>query len=340
MLSSYSLLVQTVDEIPWRSGATQAKNPSLYVTINLDGVEVQRTQTVKRELSPKWDHMVLIPDASAVVSLRLFHNSSLVFARDKCLGTVDTDIATLRKLCGYDGDGDAKVVNLELTGVEGTVKGRPAGTISVGLMRSAQAASLAVNQAQKAAENVAENVATTSASMVTGGIVVQSVAPESQLNSVLASITSRLHIIVRIGDKLTTIHPYANIAWKVLTSVYQVARKQQDTDEKLLKLLKTMVEVYSFVSDVDSLTQKIQGVENKLALAIFKQTVECALFIQEYTANGFCNRAIRNTWMQADKIINDLSETLLRLRASFDGGLTIQTLFVSTKMLEKVEGLG
>ncbi|KAJ7327462.1 WD40 repeat-like protein [Mycena albidolilacea] len=336
MSSSYSLLVRTVDEIPWRrSGATQTKNPSLYVAINLDGIEVQRTQTVKWELSPKWDHMVLIPDAAAVLSLRLFHNSSLAFTRDKCLGTVDTDIATLRKLCGSDGDGDAKVVNLELTGVEGAVKGRPAGTISVGLMRSTQAASLAVDQAQKAAENVA----TTPGLMTTGGIVVQSVAPVSQLNSALASITSRLHIIVRVGDKLATIHPYANIAWKVLTSVYQVSRKQQDTDEKLLKLVETMVEVYSFVSDVDSLIQKIQGVENKLALAIVKQTVECALFIQEYTANGFCNRAIRNTWTQADKKINDLSETLLRLRASFDGGLTIQTLFVSTKMLEKVEGL-
>jgi hypothetical protein len=53
-----------------------------------------------------------------------------------------------------------------------------------------------------------------------------------------------------------------------------------------------MVEVYSFVSDMDSLIQKIQGVENKPALAIVKQTVECALFIQEYTANGFCSKRL------------------------------------------------
>jgi hypothetical protein len=111
------------------------------------------------------------------------------------------------------------VVNLELTGVEGAVKGRPAGTIYVGLMRSAQAASLAVDQAQKAAENVA----TTSALMVTGGIVVQSVAAVGQLNSALASIISRLHIIVRIGDKLATVcwvlfpgraSPYRNLFYR------------------------------------------------------------------------------------------------------------------------------
>jgi hypothetical protein len=137
----------------------------------------------------------------------------------------------LRKLRGSDGDGDAKgkdlrthfppfsfptAVNLELTGVEGAVKWRPTGTISVRLMRSAQAASLAVDQAQKAAENVA----TTSALMVTGGSDMQSVAAVSQLDSALASITSKLHIIVCIGDKLATVcspgraSPYPNLFYR------------------------------------------------------------------------------------------------------------------------------
>lgn len=47
-----------------------------------------------------------------------------------------------------------------------------------------------------------------------------------------------------------------------------------------------MVEVYSFVEDIDLLPQKLMSLEDK-ALAIVKQTVECALFIQEYTATGF-----------------------------------------------------
>ncbi|KAJ7121443.1 hypothetical protein C8R44DRAFT_588725, partial [Mycena epipterygia] len=82
------------------------------------------------------------------------------------------------------------------------------------------------------------------------------------------------------------IHPYANMAWKVLTSMYQVAKKQQETDEKLVNLVETMVDVYSFVGDVASLPQKIKSLEDK-ALAIVKQTCDCALFIQEYTAHGF-----------------------------------------------------
>jgi hypothetical protein len=47
-----------------------------------------------------------------------------------------------------------------------------------------------------------------------------------------------------------------------------------------------MNNVYLFVSDVDFLVDKIRSVEEK-TLTIVKQTVECALYIQEYTARGF-----------------------------------------------------
>jgi hypothetical protein len=67
-------------------------------------------------------------------------------------------------------------------------------------------------------------------------------------------------------------------------------KQQQETDDKLLKLVETMVEVYSFVRDVDFLAEKLKSLEDK-SLAIVKQTVECALFIQEYTASGFCGKS-------------------------------------------------
>ncbi|KAJ7686939.1 WD40 repeat-like protein [Mycena rosella] len=95
-----------------------------------------------------------------------------------------------------------------------------------------------------------------------------------------------------------------------------------------------MVDVYSFVGDVDFL-QKIKSLEDK-ALAIVKQTVECALFIQEYTAH---DRAVRNTWIHTDEKIDDLSEALLKLKGSFEGRLTVQSLFMSSKILENVESL-
>ncbi|KAJ6555293.1 hypothetical protein B0H10DRAFT_1847963 [Mycena sp. CBHHK59/15] len=107
------------------------------------------------------------------------------------------------------------------------------------------------------------------------------------LSSGLEAVTTKLNIIIRLGDGLTQLHPYANVAWKVLTSVYQAVIKQQETDDKLLKLIQTMVEVYSFVEDTESVSQKIKRLEETV-LAIVKQTAECAIFIQEYMGSGFC----------------------------------------------------
>jgi hypothetical protein len=47
-----------------------------------------------------------------------------------------------------------------------------------------------------------------------------------------------------------------------------------------------MVEVYSFVEDLDFLSSKIKPLEN-VVQEIIKQTVECAIFIREYVAQGF-----------------------------------------------------
>jgi hypothetical protein len=66
----------------------------------------------------------------------------------------------------------------------------------------------------------------------------------------------------------------------------QVAKKQRAADAKFVTLVETMVDVYSFVGDVESLPRKIKTLENK-GLAIVQQTVECAFFIQEYSSRNF-----------------------------------------------------
>jgi hypothetical protein len=48
----------------------------------------------------------------------------------------------------------------------------------------------------------------------------------------------------------------------------------------------TMEDVYSFVDTIQSLPCKLQLLENIIA-KILKQTVECAIFIREYTGHGF-----------------------------------------------------
>ena len=65
----------------------------------------------------------------------------------------------------------------------------------------------------------------------------------------------------------------------------QAVKKQQDMDEKVLELVQTMAEVYYFVEDTESL-EKMKRLKD-VVTEISRQTVECAIFIREYTGHGF-----------------------------------------------------
>ncbi|KAJ7096825.1 WD40-repeat-containing domain protein, partial [Mycena epipterygia] len=134
------------------------------------------------------------------------------------------------------------------------------------------------------------------------------------------------------------VHPYAQVAWNILTLAYKVVQKQQDTDDRLLELVQTMVEVYSFVEDVEFLSQKIKRLEDSV-LGITRETVECAIFIHEYTGKGFAGRVVRDTWSDTSETIDRLSAVLLQLKDAFDRGIAIQTTFISVKLLDAVESI-
>ncbi|KAJ6612628.1 hypothetical protein B0H10DRAFT_1952189 [Mycena sp. CBHHK59/15] len=323
----YALRVQTADGISWKPGPLHRKKPKFYVVIYQDGVEIHRTRTVRGEPAPKWDSILTIAGflhaergsssdpMSSTFSLRLFHDSRL---GDTCLGAADTDIATLANLCGSGID--AKAVKLDLIGVEKERKGRSVGTLFVSVMNAREGAALAIENTEKGVTNIGHN-ASASGLVAVGEGVAQVTPIAKDLGPALLSVTSKLGVIVSIGDEFAA-----------------ALKQQQETDEKLLGLVKTMDDVYSFVGDIDFLPQKIKSVEDK-ALTIVKQTVECALFIQEYTVHGFSSRTVRSTWNHADKKIDELSAALKDLKRSFEGDLTVQSLFLSTKVLDVVERL-
>ncbi|KAJ7127610.1 WD40 repeat-like protein [Mycena epipterygia] len=194
-------------------------------------------------------------------------------------------------------------------------------------MRDIEAAALAVATAPKNVANIGLGMKA-SALMKTGAIVAQSKTTASGLESALGLVTSKLEILIGIGDEIATIHPYANAAWKILTSVYQAVKKQQTTDDKLVKLVDTMVDAYSFVEDVSSLPQKIKRLEDR-ALAIVQHTVKCAEFIQDYTnASGFSGRVVYNILNNAEERIDELSATFLELKDALDKRLQMESFLI------------
>ena len=47
-----------------------------------------------------------------------------------------------------------------------------------------------------------------------------------------------------------------------------------------------MIELYSFVDDLDSLPEKIRRLEDAIT-RVLEQTIECGIFFREYTSHGF-----------------------------------------------------
>jgi hypothetical protein len=66
----------------------------------------------------------------------------------------------------------------------------------------------------------------------------------------------------------------------------EAIKGQFERDKKLIDLVMTMNEVYSFVDVIRSIPNKLQLLEDIIA-KILQQTVECAIFIREYTGYGF-----------------------------------------------------
>ncbi|KAJ7323644.1 hypothetical protein DFH08DRAFT_1029250 [Mycena albidolilacea] len=323
---SYTLIVQTPEGISWKPGLLRRQNPKFYVVVQLNGIEIHRTHAFKRP-EPKWDSICpILAHSSSSLSLQLLRRSRL--RDDTCVGVAETWI----------------VVKLQLMGVKGEFTGRPVGTLDV-CLRGHQPAAFEI---QRDVENVeypttlalppayvgSEFAAFSNEDSDVSTRSIEKTAPTSNgIQSALQSVTSKLEILVGLGDQIASIHPYANIVWKVLTSVHKTVKRQQQPDEKLCQLVQTVDEVYSFVCDIDSLPEMIRSVEDK-ALAIVKQTLECALFIQEYTVHGSVDRDITPEDTTEQKI-EEFCIALRNLRKSLEDDLMVRSLLNAVEGLDK-----
>jgi hypothetical protein len=144
-------------------------------------------------------------------------------------------------------------------------------------------------------------------------------------------------------DKTASVHPYATLAWGIVSSVYKVVRNQVTTDLNLIKLVKTMEDVYAFVDVIQSnISEKVKVLEDVIK-RILAQTIESSMFIKEYhKQGGFAERTLYGLIKDNAGIIEKQIQRLLELKKSFDSGVTVQTAIVSfriqgdvSKMLRK-----
>ncbi|KAK7034967.1 WD40 repeat-like protein [Favolaschia claudopus] len=326
MAETYTLLIQEIKGVTKIPGGLHGA-PKVYVNVDLNGSYVCKTPDGEGTLCPRWNFTRNISAESPSANLALIVQHHGLFG-DTLIGRCDT---TIRELLEQTAALSLGIVR------DGSVSGH----IVLRLSRFSKqelhgSASHATHQLRADVEKIASTVDSRFTGVANATATAEVMADDFQ--PLLSKLLSQLEPIVDLGDEIAKIHPYINIAWKVLTSVYKVMEKQRNTDQEITKLVLAMVDLYSSVGDIDFLREKISSLE-RVVLEIAAQTVECSLFIREYTGHGFSGRLLRNTFSGTEKKIGDLSDVLVKLKDSFDRGAVIQSIFISAKISDQVQGL-
>ncbi|KAF7363089.1 WD40 repeat-like protein [Mycena venus] len=142
----------------------------------------------------------------------------------------------------------------------------------------------------------------------------------------LQSLTLSLDVVIKVGGVIAKIHPFAELAHSVLTSVYQAVKKQRKMDQAIIQLVQAMVDVYSFTKDVKLLCE-IEHIKDIVG-AIVQETAKCALFIREYTGHGFAVRMVSQMISEDAQMIQEFMGAFEKHKQSLDWALGIHVAVV------------
>ncbi|KAI0311907.1 hypothetical protein OF83DRAFT_1068066, partial [Amylostereum chailletii] len=105
-------------------------------------------------------------------------------------------------------------------------------------------------------------------------------------------LLEKVSTFVELANGIAEVHPYAKMAWSVLSFIPKALSDQNKRDEKIKALLLIIDDAYSFVNQAAPLedwTDTINKYQRKILADIAKQTTDCAYFIRDYAKDqNFC----------------------------------------------------
>ncbi|KZP24269.1 hypothetical protein FIBSPDRAFT_427282, partial [Athelia psychrophila] len=333
---SYLITVQGIDELSWTSTAysklRRKTKLNLYIEVYVDRKQVARTKIAQNNI---WGETLTIPQSKETSELliKLKHKSSLL--TDPCFGVVEGTIGHLLSLCeGHE------VTQLKLThGLKKSMYDAH-GAISAGI--KALANDEACQNLLRVAREDLACIDHDAAPAVPETNVAETLSNDEDLLQSLGTVIEKIQCIAKVTldavDALAKVHPYADVAWKILSSVHKAYEHQKDTGVAVVALFKQMEALYSFVGDLDSLPGKIKQLEHAI-VPILAQTIECALFFREYTGRGFVGRFLDQATSNHNQTIKNLSATLTQLHNDLNSGVRLHTAFMSSHTRDGVDKL-
>ncbi|KAH7920285.1 hypothetical protein BV22DRAFT_813037 [Leucogyrophana mollusca] len=121
--------------------------------------------------------------------------------------------------------------------------------------------------------------------------------------------------LVNIGGVLAEVHPWAALAWSVLSVIPKTIGAQMDRDQKVQQLWSTTADMLSFLQDAEPVIEQCQV---HIVSEMMKQIYDCALFVREYCGKGFAKRALRDSMSSStDSAIEQYNAAFKELKEQF-----------------------
>ncbi|KAK0234412.1 hypothetical protein EDD85DRAFT_792463 [Armillaria nabsnona] len=142
-----------------------------------------------------------------------------------------------------------------------------------------------------------------------------------------------------LAGPLPKVHPAATVAWGFMSIGFkvQVLKNQRDTNQAVLDLYVEMISVYEEASKKDILQQR-DGLHGTYS-SLFKQTIECAMFIEGYAKKSGIGRLFTiDISGQAEKFHRGFADLKDQLTRGFARESVIVTLGVQE--LVNIQKLG
>ncbi|KZS91769.1 hypothetical protein SISNIDRAFT_413608, partial [Sistotremastrum niveocremeum HHB9708] len=130
-------------------------------------------------------------------------------------------------------------------------------------------------------------------------------------------------------------HPYANIAWSVLS----ILEKQRKRDKAIDELVKVVDDTYVFIGESKDLFNV--DPHRSAGDTLLKQATECGYFIQHYTQDEkFFKRTAKNIFRDIDAKVQEFKNNFAKLKLAFHEREAVQTELIVMKILEIVQNTG
>lgn len=226
------LAVISVSNIKWDS----TRPPNLYVQIKFLN-DKRWTKTCKENIAPKWNEGFLFKrsfvDQRIAFAIQIKHDSSY---RKECVGKIEVELDELLERCA-----NGKETELYLNAPHGLSSTKTA-VLRVRLealdaMASARRRVDAAEQAIQRGGFAASGHATDSIAVGIADATTDHFTKHADLYESVGSLVSTLDVFVRVVDKLSQIHPYANFAWPLASALYKGLRHQFEVDKKVVELV-------------------------------------------------------------------------------------------------------